>query len=143
VDLDRWLMASFEQRLPILKHSYRDAQYVINHPVEVQIYPLNQTKIMDNVIRRHRIRRKDVAKFLDHHTMPPMTPEQRNAMVSQVKSMIGKPDSAGVIFLNVFMAPGEAWGYSEAPNAEAVVKSHEAMGIKIKTSDVVEVESII
>jgi hypothetical protein len=109
----------------------------------MQIYLLNKTKIMDNVIRRYRIRRKDVAKFLDHHPMPPMTPEQRNAMVIQVKSMIGKPDSAGVIFLNVFMAPGESWGYSEAPNAEAVMKSHEAMGIKIKTSEVVEVTSIV
>jgi hypothetical protein len=86
-----------------------------------------------------------MAKFLDHHMMPTMPPEQRKAMLSQVKSMIDskKPDSAGVTFLNVFMAPGEAWGYSEAPNAEAIVKSHEAMGIKIKTSDVVEVTSAV
>jgi hypothetical protein len=86
-----------------------------------------------------------MAKFLDHHTMSPMSPEQSKAMVAQIKSMIDskKPDSAGVIFLNVFMAPGEAWGYSEAPNAEAIVKSHAAMGIKIKLSDVVQLTSVI
>lgn len=37
------------------------------------------------------------------------------------------------------MAPGEAWGYRGAPNVEAIVQSHKAMGIKIKASDVVEV----
>jgi hypothetical protein len=86
-----------------------------------------------------------MAKFLDHHKMPAMTAEKQKAMASQLKSMIEskKPDSAGVTFLNVFMASGEAWGYSEAPNAEAIVKSHAAMGIKIKTSDVVEVKSIV
>ena len=84
-------------------------------------------------------------KFIDHHPMPPMSPEQKKAMLSQLKSMITskKPDSAGVIFLNVFMASGEAWGYSEAPDAEAIVKSHKAMGIKVKTSDIVEVTSVV
>jgi hypothetical protein len=86
-----------------------------------------------------------VAKFLDHHKMPAMTAEEQKAMVAQVKSMIEskKPDGAGVIFLNVFMAQGEAWGYFEAPNAEAIVKSHQAMGIKIQISDVVKVTSIV
>jgi hypothetical protein len=86
-----------------------------------------------------------MAKFLDHHEMPPMTEEKQKAMVNQIKSMIEskKPDSSGVTFFNVFMAPGEAWGYSEAPNAGAIVKSHAAMGIKIKISDVKEVKSIV
>jgi len=84
-------------------------------------------------------------KFLDHHNMPATSPEQRKVMLAQIKSMIDskKPDSSGVIFLNVFMAPGEAWGYSEAPNAEAIVKSHEAMGIKIKPGDIIEVTSVV
>lgn len=86
-----------------------------------------------------------MAKFLDHHKMAPMSPEQKKALVDQIKSMIDskKPDSAGVIFLNVFMAQGEAWGYSEAPNAEAIVKSHEALGIKIKATDVVQVTPVV
>jgi hypothetical protein len=86
-----------------------------------------------------------MAKFLDHHKMPPLSPEQSKAMLSQIKSMIEskKPDKAGVIYLNVFMSPGEAWGVSEAPNAESIVKSHEAMGIKIKISDIVQVTSVV
>jgi hypothetical protein len=84
-------------------------------------------------------------KFLDHHTMPATSSEQRKLMIAQIKSMIDtkKPDIAGVIYLNVFMAPGEAWGYCEAPNAEAIVKSHEAMGIKIKPGDIIEVTSVV
>ena len=86
-----------------------------------------------------------MAKFLDHHKMPQMSPEQSKAMVEQVKSMIDskKPDKFGVTMLNVFMATGEAWGYSEAPNAEAVVKSHKEMGIKLAVKDVKPVTPVV
>lgn len=79
-----------------------------------------------------------MAKFLDHHTLPLMSPEQ-------IKSTIGskQADKFGVTMLNVFMAHGEAWDYSEAPNAEAVVKSHEAMGIKISVKDVTKVSPVV
>ena len=84
-------------------------------------------------------------KFIDHHAMLPMPPEKSKEMLSQLKSMIEskKPDKAGVIYLNVFMAKGEAWGYSEAPNVDAIMKSHEAMGIKVKKSDIIEVTSVV
>ncbi len=84
-------------------------------------------------------------KFLDHHALPPLSPEQKKAMTDQVKSMVAskKADKFGVTMLNSFMTPAEAWGYSDAPNAEAVVKSHEAMGIKILVKDVKQVEAII
>ena len=82
-----------------------------------------------------------MAKFLDHHLMPAMSPEQIKVLTGQIKSTIDskKPDKFGVTQLNVFLATGEAWGYCEAPNAEAVIKAHAAMGIKITVKDVVEV----
>ena len=66
-------------------------------------------------------------------------------MVGQIKSAIDskKPNSFGVTSLNVFMAPGEAWCYSDGPNAEAVVKSHEAMGIKLAVKDVTQVSPVV
>ena len=84
-------------------------------------------------------------KFIDHHSMPAMSPEQQKTMLKQIKSNIDskKPDKFGVTFLNVFMGQGEAWGYNDAPNAEAVVKSHEAMGFKITTKDVTQVTPIV
>jgi hypothetical protein len=86
-----------------------------------------------------------MAKFIDHHPMPPMSPEQLKAMTGKLKSAIDskKPDKFGVTMINVFMGSGEAWGYSEAPNAGAVVKSHEAMGIKIAVGDVKQVTPVV
>jgi hypothetical protein len=86
-----------------------------------------------------------MAKFIDHHPMPPITPEQGKAMVGQIKSAIDskKPDSFGVTSLNVFMAPGEAWCYNDGPNPDAIVKHHEAMGIKLATKDVTQVSPVV
>ena len=86
-----------------------------------------------------------MAKFLDHHPMPPMSPEQEKAMVGQIKSAMDSksPNSFGVTSPNVFMAPGEAWCYNDAANAEAIVKSHEAMGIKLAVKDVTQVSPIV
>ena len=86
-----------------------------------------------------------MSKFIDHHPMPPMSPEQAQATVGQLKSMIEskQPDSFGVTSHNVFMAPGEAWCYNDAPSAEAVVKHHEAMGIKLAVSDVTQVSPVV
>ena len=83
--------------------------------------------------------------FLDYHAMPAMPPEQMKKMTDQLKATKAsrKADSSGVVLLNVYMAHGEAWGISEAPNAEAIMKSHAALGIKIKASDVVELTSVI
>jgi hypothetical protein len=40
------------------------------------------------------------------------------------------------------MADGEAYCLSEAPNAEAVVKAHEAAGVAVRREDVLEVTAI-
>ncbi len=84
-------------------------------------------------------------KYIDHHVMPPMSAKQMNALLDQLRADVkaNKADKFGVTYINTYMAPGEAFGLSDAPNAEAVVKSHEAMGIKLKASDVVEVTPLV
>lgn len=86
-----------------------------------------------------------MARYIDHHPMAPMSPEQGKAMAGMIKSAIDskKPNNFGVTSLNVFMAPGEAWCYSDSPNAEAVVKSHEAIGIKLAVKDVTQVSPVV
>lgn len=84
-------------------------------------------------------------RFLDHHPLPEMTPEQTKAMVAQLKTAIDskKPDKFGVTVLNVFLAKGESWGYTDAPSAEAVVKNHEALGVKVSVKEITQVTPII
>lgn len=84
-------------------------------------------------------------KFIDHHSMPAMPPEQAKGMVGQLKSAIDskKADTFGVTSLNVFMAPAEAWCYNDGPNAEAIVKHHEAMGINLPIKDVTQVTPVV
>ena len=86
-----------------------------------------------------------MARFLDHHHMPPMSSEQLRKLTDQIKATIDskKPDNFGVTQLNVFMGAGEACGYSDAPNAEAVVKSHASLGIKITVNDVFQVSPVV
>lgn len=85
-----------------------------------------------------------MARFMDHHRLPKMTQEQKNAMITQIKTAIAskKADSFGVTMLNVFMADDQAWGYSDAPNPEAIVKSHAALGVKISVKDVTVVTAV-
>jgi hypothetical protein len=78
--------------------------------------------------------------FLDHHAMPEPPPEMKEAMAERIRS--GRPDENGARAVNVYMADGEAYCLSEAPNAEAVVKAHEAAGVSIRREDVVEVTPI-
>lgn len=44
--------------------------------------------MMNNEIRRYSLRKKYMPEFLDHHSMPSKTSEQRNAMESQARSMM-------------------------------------------------------
>jgi hypothetical protein len=79
--------------------------------------------------------------FLDHHTMPEMTPEMREAMAERIRG--GQPDENGAKAVNVYVADGEAYCLSEAPDAEAVVKAHQAAGVAVRRDDVVEVTPIV
>ena len=84
-------------------------------------------------------------KFIDHHLMPEMSPDKMKAMLEKTRSAIisKKADKYGVVWLNAFMAGQESWGYTEAPNAEAIVKSHKDLGIKVDLKDVKEVTSLV
>lgn len=78
--------------------------------------------------------------FLDHHAMPELPAEMKDAMAGRIRS--GQADENGARAVNVYMADGEAYCLSDAPNAEAVVKAHEAAGVAIRRQDVVEVTPI-
>lgn len=78
--------------------------------------------------------------FLDHHAMPEVSPEMKEAMAGRIRG--GEVDENGAKAVNVYLADGEAYCLSDAPSAEAVVKAHEAAGVPIRREDVVEVTPI-
>jgi hypothetical protein len=78
--------------------------------------------------------------FLDHHGMPELSPEMKEAMAGRIRG--GEADENGARALNVYVADGEAYCLSDAPSAEAVVKAHEAAGVPLRREDVVEVTPI-
>jgi hypothetical protein len=84
-----------------------------------------------------------VAKFIDHHaTMPKLAPEMAEGIAERLRA--GESDEFGVKGLNVFLGKdGTAYCLSDAPDAEAVVKAHEAAGFRISKDDVVEVEALV
>jgi hypothetical protein len=81
-------------------------------------------------------------KFIDHHEMSEVAPEMAAAIGERIKA--GEADENGVKGLNVFIGKdGTAFCLSEAPDAESVVKAHEAYGFSLNSSDVVEVQSVV
>jgi Protein of unknown function (DUF4242) len=81
-------------------------------------------------------------KFIDHHEMSDVAPEMAAGIAERIKA--GEPDEHGVTGLNVFLGKdGTAYCLSEAPDANAVVKAHQAYGLPLDSSDVVEVESVV
>jgi hypothetical protein len=85
-----------------------------------------------------------VPEFLDHHPTAHATMTEES--VQQLRNHIAAqtPDEFGVKWLHVYVAVnGEGYCISEAPNADAVVKSHESMGYLIDTMDVIEVANLV
>ena len=83
-----------------------------------------------------------MAKFIDFHaSMPQLPPE----MVAQMKAKLqeGKADQFGATGLKVFMGNGQALCFVDAPNAQAVCDSHEALGMKLALGDVHEVQTLV
>ena len=82
-------------------------------------------------------------KFIDHHAMTPnLPPEMAEGMAERIKS--GQADEFGCKGINVFLGKdGTAYCLSEAPDADAVVKAHEAVGFPLSRDQVVEVESVV
>ena len=57
---------------------------------------------------------------------------------------VPEPDEFGVTGLNVYLGKdGTAFCLSEAPDAAAVVKAHEAAGFPLDGSEVVEVQPVV
>ena len=80
--------------------------------------------------------------FIDHHEMSDVAPEMAAAIGERIKA--GEADQNGVKGLNVFLGKdGTAFCLSEAPDAEAVVKAHQAYGFSLDSADVVEVQSVL
>jgi hypothetical protein len=78
-------------------------------------------------------------RYLDHH---PTNPHMPSEMVAQIKQRLdsGQPDEFGERGLNVFIGPEQTYCHTEAPNADAVRKAHEALGINLDPRNVVEVQ---
>ena len=82
-------------------------------------------------------------KFLDYHAKAPeMPPEMVQGVIAAIAA--GQVDEFGVKPLNAFMtSSGEAYCYTEAPDADAVCKSHEARGIPLGRGEVKEVQTLV
>jgi hypothetical protein len=82
-------------------------------------------------------------KFIDYHQeMPQMPPEALTMMKEMIES--GAPNSFGATALNIFMgADGSGYCLSEADDAEAIIKSHEANGVPLDKDHIVEVTSVV
>lgn len=80
-------------------------------------------------------------RFIDHHTTNPNLPPEVLTVVRQ-RLLSGEPDQFGERGLNVFVGPRETYCYTEAPDAEAVRKSHAALGINLAAEDVQQVQPL-
>ena len=82
-------------------------------------------------------------KFIDYHaTMPQMPPEAMQEMKTHIQA--GQPNQFGAKAINIFMGSGgQGYCLTEAPNADAVIKSHEANGVPLDRSNIIEVVSLV
>ena len=86
---------------------------------------------------------EQVPQFLDHHPIAHATLTEEAVEEIRIQIRTETPNDFGVKWLSAFVAAnGEGYCLSEAPNAEAVVKSHEVLGYLIETMDVIEVTSL-
>ncbi|MDA0256415.1 MAG: DUF4242 domain-containing protein [Chloroflexi bacterium] len=78
-------------------------------------------------------------QFIDHHGTPADLPPE---VVGQIRERLisGEVDEFGEKGLRVFIGAGETYCHTEAPDAEAVRRSHEAMGVPLGLEAIVEVQ---
>ena len=82
-------------------------------------------------------------KFLDHHKMTAPMPSQMALEIAKgIKAGAVDPKTS-VKGLYSLWSKNEAWCVTDAPNAEAVHKYHEGMGIKLGSGDVTEVSTAL
>ncbi len=90
--------------------------------------------------------------FIDHHgktqgartTLEMISKAQQ--MLQQLRADIAarRADRFGVTPVNCYRSPtGEWWCVTEAPDADAVIKSHEAHGLKLTRYDVIPITPIV
>ena len=86
-------------------------------------------------------------QFMDFHAqMPEMAPEQAQGIMAHLKEQIesGAANESAVRPVNVFFGTGgQVYCLSEAPNAEAIVKAHEAAGVPQTLDNIHEVNSVV
>ena len=80
-----------------------------------------------------------MARFIDQHPTNPNLPPEIVTLIKQ-RLRRGDPDEFGDTGINVFIGSQRTYCYTEAPDAEAVRKSHAAMGIVLGPEDVAEVQ---
>jgi hypothetical protein len=79
-----------------------------------------------------------MARFIDRHpTNPNLPPEVLTIIRQRLQS--DAPDEFGDQGINVFIGVNETYCYTEAPDAEAVRKAHEAIGVFLEPDDIAEV----
>lgn len=81
-------------------------------------------------------------RFIDHHAQLPVPPPDQLAMLRE--RVNGPPDERGVKGINIFFAKdGSGYCLFEAPDAAAVVRTHEASGVPVTQADVMEVTALM
>jgi hypothetical protein len=78
-------------------------------------------------------------KFIDHHAkVPPRPPEEIEMLKALVRER--RVDAFGTrILQGYFTENGGGHCVCEAPDADAVIKSHEALGLPLKMGEIEEV----
>lgn len=91
-------------------------------------------------------------QYIDHHPkmdmskMPADAQRKGQQMLSRLRQEVisKKSDKFGVKTENVFLgSSGEAWCITDAPNIDAVLKSHEANGLMLTSADVSPVTPLV
>ena len=81
-------------------------------------------------------------QFIDHHKGPPPPPEMVKAIQAAVKA--GKTDpKTGLKAIMGMSGKDDQYCVMEGPNAQAIHKYHESMGIHLGPGDVVELVRIV
>jgi hypothetical protein len=80
--------------------------------------------------------------YIDHHEKFELAPEMERAFAERLRS--GRRDENGVKGINMFLArDGGAYCLLEAPDEDAVVRTHADGGTEIDRGDVIEVRALI
>jgi len=80
--------------------------------------------------------------YIDHHEKLELTPEMEQAFAERLRS--GQTDENGVKGINMFLTKdGGAYCLLEAPDQDAIVRTHANGGTEIQRGDVVEVRALV